>query len=205
MYVCSTANAQFITSGDSKSVDDGSNTVNTEKTYFSTAKGDTRFTYNFYYGMPDVEGANDGKFALGFEYLWGYYIADNAFVQAGLGWHTGFARFKEDSRNTITDNFTVINIPMAIGYNIPLGGKCSLDAYTGPRLNYTIAGKIEVNDDGDRYKIKYKDIDDLDRFYVDWNVGAAIMFGSFGITAEYRAALNDDFADFTHIGIRLVY
>lgn len=206
--IISNANAQFIESVTSSQKQSSTE----EKQYFSTQKGKTRFTYNFYYGMSQAEGINDGNFNIGFEYLWGYNVINNMFLEGGLGWHTGFVGFKSGSDyydTKMTINETILNIPVHLGYNLSFGGRCSLDLYTGPRANYRIAGSRKYKEGGNSEKIKYKDFSDYDlkieRFYVDWNIGAGLMFGSWGLNVEYRAALGDSSDDFLHLGIRFVY
>ncbi len=202
------ASAQFVEGTTSSQKESDSS----EKQYFSTLKGESRFSYNFYYGMSQAEGINDGNVNLGFEFIWGYNLIDNLFIEGGLGWHTGFVGLKSgNSYNDakLTMNETVLNVPVHIGYNLNLGGRCSLDLYTGPRANYRIAGKWEYKEGGDSEEIKYKDFPDygmkIERFYVDWNIGAGLMFGSWGLNAEYRVALDDSADDFLHLGIRFVY
>lgn len=164
------------------------------------AKGDKYSRSSFYYGRLQGEEL-DFNFSLGWDFIGGQYVMDNVSLQAGLGLTISGYGYKY-GRTNYDFSETIISVPIALGYSMPIGEKSSLDLYTGPRLNYIISGKSEVKENGKTIeKKKYKDIKNIERFHVNWNVGAALCFGTWGITAEYRPALNNDFADFFHIGI----
>ena len=166
------------------------NDVSAKDNGVNRTKGTTMGSYDFFYGIPD--GDYDSSFSLGMRYCFGYNIADNLFVQAGLGYLTGFVEVSD-----IYNSSTSLNVPLQIGYNLPLGGICSLDIKTGPQLNYVVGGKIESGGE----TIRYKDIDGVKRFNVEWTIGAALLFKGFGVEVEYGAGLGEDENGILKIGL----
>lgn len=205
MSISAIAQAQLVTSGNTQIDNNGA--IRQSSVLSSTRdgwyKGDLKDGGSVFYAkMMDQEGLDSNSW-FGFDILKGVYLQDNLFVQGGLGFMVGGVGISYDAWNSYSTTENFLSVPMAIGYDIPLGEKSYFEIYTGPRLNYLIAGKMEYKSDGETEKIRYKDLDNVKRFNLNWAVGATIMFGKFGITAEYRPALNDDFADFFHIGIVL--
>ena len=144
-----------------------------------------------YYAIPD--GDYDSSLFLGQRYCFGYNVVDNLFIQSGLGWMTGWVEAYE-----ITDNSTSLNLPIQIGYNLSLGGTCSLDIKTGPQLNYIIAGKLE----SDGEEVKYKDLDyDIKRFSAEYTIGASLLFKNWGVAVEYGVGLGKNESGLLRLGI----
>ncbi len=164
-------------------------------------KGNPSGQMAFYYARMDEKGF-DSNFFYGFELLSGQYISDQVFARGGMGFMAGIYEIKYDVWNYTTWSEYQLNIPLQVGLSLPFSESSYIDLYTGPRINYIISGKREDKSRGEKVvKTKYKDLDNLERFYVNWNIGASLCFGSWGITAEYRSALNDKFADYFHIGL----
>lgn len=163
---------------------------------FGTRKNTSRWDADIFYAIPDESG--DWAFNLGFDMLYAYNVLDNLYVQVGLGYLVGGVEVYE-----ITTSYTDLNIPLAVGYNLPLDSKdrFSLDVKTGPRLNYTIAGKLKSGGN----ELKFKDIDGVKRFYATWDIGAAIMFYNYGIMLEYWAALKEEKSGIIKLGFKMLF
>ncbi len=171
-----------------------SETPHETSSWIGTKKGTTMGRSNVYY--PIIEGDHKSGFSLGLDVIYGYNIADNLFISAGLGYCFYSLYYGSGSYQTNIDQ-TSLSIPIQIGYNIPLGNICSLDVVTGPRLNYAIAGKYTQG----QVETKYKDIDGLKRFTAEYTIGATFLIKGFGITAEYGLGLGDNGGDVFRIGI----
>ena len=166
--------------------------VSAKKDNINRQKGTTMGAWDWYYAIPD--GDYDRSFSMGMRFCYGYNIVDNLFIQAGIGYLSNSVEYYD-----IDDSSTLLNVPLQIGYNLPLGGICSLDVKTGPALNYVIAGKIRQ--DGE--EIKYKDIDGVKRFNAGWTIGASLLFYGIGVTAEYETGLGENESGFVKLGLAL--
>ena len=192
--------AQFVTGSKSGNSQVKSQSGATSYAREGFQKGDSRSIGNFYYSrMMDMEDL-DLNFNLGFDLQSGVYLQDNLFVQGGLGWMHGGYRYEYDLRHSMNVTESMLYVPISIGYDIPTGENSALEVYTGPRLNYKIYGKVEENRNGTTHKTKYKDIDGIERFYMNWNIGAALTFNTWGIAVEYRPAFDDKFPDYISFG-----
>ena len=160
MAVTFDVNAQII---DNESVDQGNyEYTQAERPNLSgMAKGDKYSRCSFYYGRLEGEEL-DFNFSLGWDFIGGQYVMDNVSLQAGLGITISGYGYKY-GRTNYDFSETIISVPIALGYSMPIGEKSSLDLYTGPRLNYIISGKRELTENGKTIeKKKYKDIKNID-------------------------------------------
>ena len=157
-------------------------------------KGTTMYRGNAYF--PITEGGEQAPPTLGMDLNFGYNVADNLFISAGLGYCFYSWQYGSGSYETSIFQFS-LNLPIQLGYNIPLGDICSLDVVTGPRLNYAVAGTYTQG----KVETKYKDIDNLKRFSAEYTIGATFLIKTFGITAEYGFGLGDNGGDIFRVGI----
>lgn len=174
----------------SSSEPEESNEISKEKSNVNRQKGTTMGAWDWYYAIPD--GDYDSSFAMGMRFCYGYNIVDNLFIQAGFGYLSTSV-----DMYGMKDQATILNVPLQLGYNLPLGGICSLDIKTGPALNYTVAGKVTSGGE----ETKYKDIDGVKRFNAGWTIGASLLFYGIGVTAEYEAGLGENESGFLKLGL----
>lgn len=168
--------------------------------YYPKRKGTTRVSSIIAYWQPIVDGADD-RFGIKYEiFNIGYNIADNLYVGAGLGFSTHNVGFGSGF-NSILQHEDRIFIPLNMGYVLSTNSLFSLDLYTGPRLNFAVAGKISQGGE----EVKYKDIDGVERFSADWTIGVGVMFGSYGLGVEYGVALGDTAMDSFSIGLKMIF
>ena len=125
-------------------------------------KGRTSGSMNATYYFPLSSGVD--AFALAFDFTFGTYVIKNLYVEGGLGIISNWAQSGSGIYDRITTTSTALSVPILAGYMVPFSKNIGLDFNTGPRLNYTVSGKVESNGE----TIKFKDIEGLKRFEAHW-------------------------------------
>ncbi len=207
MGIVSNAYGQFV-DGESVAMSDYERILMNDENGTRKLKGEFNGQISPYYANMDEDGL-DFQFYVGLDLVGGRYISDRAFVRGGLGYMVGFREVKYDRGIYEIASETQLNIPLQIGFALPLTEKLDFNLYTGPRINYIISGKIEMKFPGEKPVVtRFKNIDGIKRSSVNWNIGGSLDVGSWscgrwGVTAEYRAALSNDSPNWFHIGLFL--
>ena len=207
MGIVSNAYGQFV-DGESVAMSDYERILMNDENGTRKLKGEWNGQITLYYAKVDEDGL-DAQFFMGFDLVGVRYISDRAFVRGGFGYMGGFRKVKYDRGTYATASETQLNIPLQIGFALPLTERSDFNLYTGPRINYIISGKMKMDSPGEKPVVtRYKDIDGIKRSTVNWNIGGSLdvgswAYGRWGVTAEYRAALSNDSPNWFHIGLFL--
>lgn len=208
MGIVSNAYGQFV-DGESVAMSDYERILMNDENGTRKLKGEFNGQITAYYAKMDEDGL-DSQFFVGLDLVGGRYISERAFVRGGFGYMNGFRKVKYDRGTYLTASEYQLNIPLQIGFALPLTERSVFNLYTGPRINYIIFGKMEMSSPGEKTVVtRYKDIDGIKRSSVNWNIGGSLGFGSWafvgrwGVTAEYRPALSNDSPNWFHIGLFL--
>jgi hypothetical protein len=136
--------------------------------YPKFAKDATNYGAKFSYYIPDDIGTD--MFVMAVDIWGGYYFANYAFINAGLGFmYSCMSDIEYESYN--------IRLPFNIGYTFPIDNDISVDIGTGPVLNYAVAGE--------NFGTKFKDMNNIKRFSAQWKFGAELTILHVGIGFEY--------------------
>lgn len=147
------------------------------------AKGETTGGIEIAYYFPD-SGVNG--FAMTYDITFGAYIINNLYAGGGLGVISSYAREGSGKYSTKTTS-TALSIPTKIGYILPITKTFCIDINTGPRLNYTIAGKIE----SDGETTKFKDIENLKRFEAHWGFSLGLKLKGFLVGGKCLVSMRE--------------
>lgn len=147
------------------------------------AKGETTGDIEIAYYFP---GSGVNGFAMTYDITFGAYIINNLYAGGGLGVLSSYAREGSGKYSTKTTS-TALSIPTKIGYILPITKTFCIDINTGPRLNYTIAGKIEY--DGET--TKFKDIENLKRFEAHWGFSLGLKLKGFLVGGKCLVSMRE--------------
>ena len=162
-------------------------------------------TGNWYFPGETMKDTRQSGFGL--DFLGGSYIADNVFVNSGLGYMMSWVNVDVIEHETFSFSLC---LPMCLGYRLPLGGddSPSISFYTGPSLSYAIAGHVKIGRLTDYEKIKFSEMDNVKRFNTSWKFGAVLNFADIGISFQYISPMGegaDDHPGMIGIGIGVLY
>lgn len=185
------SNAQFASdqeqttnASSQASSDEQTNDATEERTAFS--KGKTKI------GADMTAFIKDGISFLTYGFDYGKYLANNLYVDGGLDLTCYF-----DSGYQWKESNTSLGIPLSVGYTVPIFKNFAFDLSTGPRFNYIISGKYVAND----VTTRYSDMEDIDRFWADWDCSAFFNIWGFRLGIKYQIGLTDNCPDLFGIQI----
>ena len=121
-----------------------------------------------------------------YDITFGAYIINNLYAEAGLGCLYSYANTGSGKYSTKTSS-TDLSIPIKIGYRLPITKATGININSGPRFNYTIAGKIE----SDGETIKFKDIEGLKRFTALWGFTLGLNIKGFEVGGKCLISLHE--------------
>lgn len=115
-----------------------------------------------------------------------YFLSQNLFLQSGLAYTTKGAK-KEVLGVKTTMNLNYLQLPVRIGYAIPVSEGFSVNLNAGPYVAYGIGGKTKV---GDLKSDSFGD-DGLKEFDFGIGGGVGAEFGAIAINLGYEYGLAD--------------
>lgn len=142
--------------------------------------------------MPDDAGSRIGYYVGGEMQL--PVITDGMYVSAGLGLKT--KGYKMDSGGTERNmNHGALEIPVNIGYKIPLAEDFKFAVHGGVFCDFDLWGKTTVETGGIKTETKLGDYTDYTKFAFGFGVGGGIWFKQFNLDVTWQRALNKQMKD----------
>ena len=146
------------------------------------AQGEVKYGINAGVNLSNMSGDYDGDAKVGFQIgaTVDYYLTQELFLQSGLSFTTKGLKFGDEaSLANLKISASYLQLPIRLGYAIPVSDGFSVNFNAGPYLAYGIAGNRKLailgfTDEGDTFGDKGS----LERF--DFGIGG-------GVGAEFNA------------------
>lgn len=123
-----------------------------------------------------------------------YFLTESVFLQSGLAYtNKGYKAEAEAIKTKITANLNYLQLPIHIGYNIPVSEGLSVNLHAGPYLAYGIGGQTKTKVDG----TEISDIDAFgdkgtnENFEFGLSGGVGLGLGAININLGYEYGLSN--------------
>ena len=172
-FVCSTMNAQLVTSTSFK-------------------KGKAATTWYVKAGATLANMSSEGESA---DALFGYNVGlafDRTIGSGGMFWGSGLQlatkgfKFGYDGEE-VKLNVHKLELPLNLGYKLGVSDDLAIDARVGGFVNFDLFGKMTEEYDGDEESVNIGDIDDYERLSAGLQFGVGVWYQNLNFT--YQAGL----------------
>lgn len=174
-FVCSTMNAQLVTSTSFK-------------------KGKAATTWYVKAGATLANMSSEGESA---DALFGYNVGlafDRTIGSGGMFWGSvlqlatkGF-KFGYDGEE-VKLNVHKLELPLNLGYKLGVSDDLAIDARVGGFVNFDLFGKMTEEYDGDEESVNIGDIDDYERLSAGLQFGVGVWYQNLNFNITYQAGL----------------
>ena len=142
--------------------------------------------------IPDDAGSRIGYYVGGEMQL--PVITENMYLSAGLGLKTkGYKYDKGGVKNDM--NHGALEIPVNIGYKIPLAEDFKFAVHGGVFADFDLYGKTTYESGGVKTETKLGDYQDYTKFAFGFAVGGGIWYKQFNLDINWQRALNKQMKD----------
>jgi len=174
-FVCSTMNAQLVTSTSFK-------------------KGKAATTWYVKAGATLANMSSEGESA---DALFGYNVGlafDRTIGSGGMFWGSGLQlatkgfKFGYDGEE-VKLNVHKLELPLNLGYKLGVSDDLAIDARVGGFVNFDLFGKMTEEYDGDEESVNIGDIDDYERLSAGLQFGVGVWYQNLNFNITYQAGL----------------
>lgn len=174
-FVCSTMNAQLVTSTSFK-------------------KGKAATTWYIKAGATLANMGAEGESA---DALFGYNVGiafDRPIGGSGMFWGSGLQLATKGFKigydgEEMKLNANKLEIPLNLGYKFGINDDLAVDVRAGGFVNFDLFGKVTETYDGDEESINIGDLEDYDRLSAGMQFGVGVWYQKLNFNITYQAGL----------------